>query len=359
MTLILFLSVLFILILVHELGHFVVAKLAKMRVDEFAIGFPPRLFGIKKGETEYAVNLLPIGGYVKIFGENGSPTEAGARAFGARPRYLQAAVLLAGVFMNILTAWLIFFAVAQIGEPTLVESSDDPNAKLVVVATLDRSPANEAKFPLGAEIIGLESEGEKEIPRQPADISAFVARHGEAPIEITYRDGGRSTEMTITPKKGLAPDEPDRAILGISSAQVETTRANPLEAVASATTRTMNALYAITVGVFSLIASSFTFSADLSQVTGPVGIAGMVGDAAEFGFVSLLIFTAFISLNLAVINLLPIPALDGGRLLFVLAEAILRRPIDPEWMTRVNFVGFALLMLLMIAVTYNDLVKIF
>src|SRR5690606_17871319 len=151
----------------------------------------------------------------------------------------------------------------------------------------------------------------------------------------------------------------DREVVGLSTALVEIRSLPPMEALKTATIRTWELLYAITIGIISFIGSAFTLSADIEAVTGPIGIAGMVGDAAEFGFTSLLTFTAFISLNLAVINLLPIPALDGGRLLFVLAEAIIRRPIDPEWMGRVNFIGFALLILLMVAVTYNDILRLF
>ena len=125
MTIVLFLAILFVLVLVHELGHFVMAKWTKMRVDEFAIGFPPRLISKRIGETAYSLNLLPIGGYVKIFGENGEdelvPNETEKnRAFTARPRHHQALVLIAGVVMNVLTAWLIFFAIAMIGTPTIV-----------------------------------------------------------------------------------------------------------------------------------------------------------------------------------------------------------------------------------------------
>ena len=139
---------------------------------------------------------------------------------------------------------------------------------------------------------------------------------------------------------------------------MENKKLGPLDALVSASTRTVDSLWAITVGIASFIASAFTLSANIEEVTGPIGIAGMVGDAAEFGFVTLMVFTAFISLNLAVINLLPIPALDGGRLLFVIAEAIIRRPINPEWMARVNLAGFAFLILLMVAVTYNDIIRI-
>lgn len=365
MTIVLFIAVLFFLILVHELGHFVTAKWTRMRVDEFAIGFPPRLFSIKKGETEYSINLLPIGGYVKIWGENGSDATDGARAFGSRPRLAQAVVLLAGVTMNILTAWIIFFAVAMIGTPTAIDEAGASresfqNAHLTVIATVPGSPAALAHIPLGAVITNVETHTEGQVIDKltPTSFTNIVAGSPDSDVTITYQHNGSQTKAALRPQAGVLATDPDRPALGLSTALVETVRQDPLTALGTATVRTWDSLVAITVGLISFFGSAFTLSANLAEITGPIGIAGMVGEAAEFGFVSLLIFTAFISLNLAVINLLPIPALDGGRLLFVLLEAMIRRPIDPEWMGRVNFVGFALLILLMIAVTYNDILRI-
>ncbi len=360
MTIILFIAVLFFLILVHELGHFVTAKWARMRVDEFAIGFPPRLFSIKKGETEYSINLLPIGGYVKIFGENGDSADSdSSRAFGMRPKLHQAIVLLAGVAMNILIAWLIFFAVAMIGTPTIVseEDYDKDKAFLTITSTVSGSPADEAGIPSGAKVISVQSESGSLNTLTPTAFTNFVTdSDGAVTIHYTHKDDLGS--VTIEPRSGVIESDPEREAIGVATALVENKKLGPVDALVSASMRTVNSLWAITVGITSFIASSFTFSANLEEVTGPIGIAGMVGDAAEFGFVTLMVFTAFISLNLAVINLLPIPALDGGRLLFVIAEAVIRRPINPEWMARVNLIGFAFLILLMVAVTYNDIVRI-
>lgn len=361
MTIVLFIAVLFILILVHELGHFLTAKWSKMRVDEFAIGFPPRLFSLKKNETEYSINLLPIGGYVKIMGENGDVEGNKSQAFGSRPRYQQVIVLLAGVFMNILTAFVIFFAVAMIGTPTVVDEAmlnDRSDAKLLVTTILPESPAAEAKIPHGATITGVSNDESSLGNLTPAGFTDFIALSGDQTISITYTHKGDEETVSVTPTTGIIESEPDRRAVGVATAMVTNVKEGPIDALITASTRTYDTLIAITVGLASFIGSAFTLSADVSQVTGPIGIAGMVGDAAEFGFVSLLIFTAFISLNLAVINLLPIPALDGGRLLFVIAEAVIGRPIDPEWMGRVNLVGFALLILLMVAVTYNDILRL-
>lgn len=360
MTVLLFIAVLFTLILVHEFGHFITAKWSKMYVEEFAIGFPPRIFSWVKGETRYALNILPIGGYVKILGENGEGEIPGvdkARSFASRPRRYQALVLIAGVAMNIITAWVIFYAVAIIGTPTLVEES--ATAPLTVLAVIPNSPADQANIPLGAEIIFVSSHPDiLEGKLTSSNFSDFIINHPDVATEIVYLYKNEETTTSLEPATGLIEGNPERAVIGLSTGLVEVVQENPISALWTATTRTSKALIDITVGLFGLFASIFTLSADLSQVTGPIGIAGMVGDAAEFGLVPLLIFTAFISLNLAVINLLPIPALDGGRLIFVAIEAVTRRTIDPIWMGRVNLVGFAFLILLMIAVTFQDVIKL-
>lgn len=362
MSILLFFFVLFVLILVHEWGHFIVAKKTGMQVDEFGIGFPPKLFGFKWGGTEYTINLLPIGGFVKILGENG--VEEGevfdkSRAFGSKSKLAQAAVLVAGVTMNILFAWVLLLAVFVIGVPTSVTPEEaTAAAELKVTDILVGAPAAEANIPPGAVITKLQV-GDNELSElSPQAFSSFVTENKTETLDLTYTHNNEVVTIAIKPETGLVPDDSDRAVLGISLALVENVRQSIPQAIFSATERTYELLVAITVGVVGLLAQAVVFEADFTQVTGPIGIVGMVGDAASFGLTSLLLFTAVISLNLAVINMLPIPALDGGRLLFVALEAIIRRPINPIWMSRVNLVGFALLILLMIAVTYSDILKL-
>lgn len=422
MSILLFFIVLFVLILVHEWGHFIVAKKTGMRVDEFGIGFPPRLFGVKRGETEYTFNALPIGGFVRIFGEDGtsvssSPvsdevrdgrseahaeagqggreatnvaylpvgseandgrserSEAGKggqnvneaesaqdynRSFAAKSKWAQAAVLIAGVTMNVIFAWFLLVGVYLIGVPTLVTPEEaGPNASLVVTTVLEDSPAALADVPVGASITRLESADATLDTLTPESFAAFTAAESDEELTLTYITGGEERITTLTPATGvLEGEESDRPAVGISLALLETEGMSLLAALWQATVYTGNMLVAITVGITTLLAQAVTFSADLSQVAGPVGIVGLVGDAAQFGITSLLLFTAVISLNLAVINLLPFPALDGGRLVFVAIEAATGRPINPEWAGRLNFVGFVLLILLMVAVTYNDILRI-
>jgi regulator of sigma E protease len=398
MSIFLFLIVLFVLILVHEWGHFIVAKKTGMRVDEFGIGFPPKLFGIKKGETEYTFNALPIGGFVKIFGENGeqpiSPVESEAndrrsesqdeageggtksvlqstsnpasatsqykpdpRAFNNRPKWAQALVLIAGVVMNILFAWLLFSVTYMVGVPTAIEeSAAGPNSQLLIAGTLPDSPAS--AIPAGSQIISVTTGDRTLDTPTPTTFSEFVTATAPAELDVTYQLGGEVDTVTVKPTQGLITDEPDRYAVGASLALIEMQKQPFFTALGNGFTSTVGGLQAITVGLFTLIAQSFAGTADFTQVAGPVGIVGMVGDAAAFGFTALLTFTAVISLNLAVINLLPFPALDGGRLVFVAIEAITGKDIPPEWSGRMNLVGFALLMILMVAVTYNDILNL-
>ncbi len=362
MSIILFLLVLFVLILVHEWGHFIVAKKTGMRVDEFAIGFPPRLFKLKRGETEYTFNLLPIGGFVRIFGE-APGTEVDVldqpRSFSARPKWAQALVLIAGVTMNVIFAWFLFVATFMIGVPSPVdEQSATDNAILYISSVLPNSPLFESVLP-GSAIEKIAAPSAELINPDPSSFIAFVETHADETLTLSYSYGDTPGEVTVAPVAGLIPEDPERKAVGVSLALAETVKQPFGEAVVSATKSTISGLQSITVGLYSLIRDSIRGTADFSQVAGPIGIVGLVGDAAEFGLTSLLTFTAIISLNLAVINMLPVPALDGGRLLFVGIEAITRRPINPVWTNRLNLLGFALLMIFMVVVTWNDIVRLF
>ena len=362
MSILLFLLVLFVLVLVHEWGHFITAKKTGMRVDEFAIGFPPKLFGIKKGETEYNFNLLPIGGYVKIYGENreegGEATVDSRRAFHARPKWAQAVVLLAGITMNILFAWFLFSTTLLIGVPQAVdEATASDEATLIVAGTLEGSPAD-GVLPVGAEITGAVI-GDRTLTNPgPASFSEFVSGAGNEPVKVIYINDGEQKTVALLPKAGLVADTPQRAIIGTSLALIETKQLGLVSAVVEGAKMTVHGTVSIITGLYSLIRDSIVGKADFASVAGPVGIVGMVGDAASYGLTPLLTFTAIISLNLAVINLLPFPALDGGRLLFVAIEAVTRKEIPPAWTGWTNLVGFVLLMLLMAAVTFNDISRL-
>ena len=385
MTIIIFFAVLFVLILVHEWGHFIVAKKTGMKVDEFGIGFPPRLYGVKKGETEYTLNAIPIGGFVRILGENGeideesvSPVESGAsdrryeagaeageggskvdysRSFGARPKWAQALVLIAGVTMNLIFAWFLFTLTFMLGVPTPVEEADSTDtAELYIVGVAPEAPAS--VIPIGSVVESVRYGGTVVFSPTPSEFSQAVEMSTEKGIEVTYNYSDITETVVLMPESGLIASKPDAPAVGASLVLVEE-QSYPIHiAMYNSFFLTWERSVFIASSLWGLISDAFVGQPDLSAVAGPVGIVGLVGDAASDGIVSLLGFTAMISLSLAVFNLLPFPALDGGRLVFVAIEAVTRKHIPMIWAARVNLVGFALLMLLMITVTYNDILRL-
>lgn len=363
MSVILLIIVLGVLIFVHELGHFLIAKWAKIRVDEFAIGFPPRLASFTRGETRYALNLIPFGGYVKIFGENPDEASLDAHAtnsFARKSRWIQAAVLVAGVTFNILFAWFLFSVSFMSGFPSIVTDENrqhiaDP--QVVVTSILSDSPAAEAGLKIGDAVHTL-TRDELAVLTEPSieGVQNFIATYGDGPITMTVLRDDLPVTLTVTPEAGLVEDAP---AIGIAMNVVGEMQLGFFAAIAEGARTTFAMMRDIAVGLGSFIIDIFTGNAAFDQVSGPVGIAGLVGDASQFGFIYLLGFTAFISLNLAVLNMIPFPALDGGRLLFVLIEGVTRKTIKPSVANTINAVGFALLLLLMVVVTVSDVLKLF
>lgn len=361
MTVLLFIVILVVLIVVHEFGHFLVAKWAGMRVDEFGVGYPPRIAGWKFGETEYTLNALPFGGFVRIFGEDETDA-ASPRAFSARPRILQALTLIAGVAMNLLLAYVIISGMLMAGTPRALTSEEAllaEDASLVIAGVLPGSPAEQAGLMLGDTVI-MVTGGTGDL--STADPSVFTEYVGSqtAGEELAFLVSRGDVEQALVavPATGVIEGDPSRVALGVSLASVGTVPVPWYKAPIEGAVLTWEITKEITVGLVQFFGSVFTLSANLSQVSGPVGIAGAVGDAFDRGFAPLFTITALISINLAIINLLPIPALDGGRLLFVLIESVTRKPIPTGFVSAVNLAGFAFLVLLMVVVTASDIFKI-
>ena len=346
--------VLAVLIFVHELGHFLVARACGIRVDAFALGFGPKLFSWKKGETTYALNLVPFGGYVKIFGENPDAESIlgpdSKRSFVHKPKWQQVAVLFAGIFFNFVFAWILISFAFTSGVPASVESYPDyqlQNPHIAITYVNPSSPAAKVGLKAGDEIVGAASLEE---------VQTKINASTDKGVDISYKRDGVEATAKVIAEKGIVEG---KYAIGIAMDHVGTLKVPFYKAPLEAIKLTWHIIGATFVGLYDLVAGIFTGTANLSQVTGPVGIAGLVGDAAKLGFTYLIMFTAVISINLGVLNLVPFPALDGGRILFVIIEAIIRRPIKPVVANTINTVGFALLILLMIVVTYRDIAKLF
>ncbi len=350
-----------VLIFVHELGHFIIAKKFGIRVDEFAIGFPPKIWSKKYGETTYAINSIPFGGYVKIFGEN--PDEQSmsgpdsARSFINASRPKQTAVLVSGIVFNILFAFILLSISFMSGLTTSVQDYGlyAKDRHVIIIAAQANSPARKAGLAGGETVISLESESKKIDNFTVAEVQDFIA-NSEGPIKINYKRDNDFKTAIITATEGIV--EGKKAI-GIAMDEVGVVRLPPHKALFEGAKLTGLTIKNVAIGLYSFIFNAFIGKADFSQITGPVGIVRLVGEASTLGIVYLMSFAAFISLNLAVINIIPFPALDGGRLLFVAIEAIRRKSISPKVANTLNTAGFALLILLMFAVTYKDIVKMF
>ncbi|MEI6191299.1 MAG: RIP metalloprotease RseP [bacterium] len=364
MTIILFLVVLAVLIFVHELGHFLVAKKSGIRVDEFAIGFPPKIFSWVRGETKYVLNLIPFGGYVKIFGENPdeeSTTGAdSARSFVNAKKWKQAGVLLSGIFFNVLFAWVLisisfmFGSLVPVGDGASGYSKYIKESQVVLTSVAVDSPAEKAGLAQGDRIISVASISGKDL--NMASIIEEVGKNADNQIDVVYEHSGQTKQVKITPELNVTEN---RKVIGIYMENVGIVKLNPFLAFWEGGKMTVVTFKQVVVGLGTFIWQAIRGHGDFSQVSGPVGIVGLVGDAAHFGLAYFLGFIAFISLNLAVINLIPFPALDGGRVLFVIIEAIIRRPIKAKITNTLNTVGFFILISLMLIITYRDIMKFF
>ena len=354
MTILIFLVLISALVFIHELGHFILAKRAGIRVDEFAIGFPPKIFSWKRGETTYAINALPIGGYVKILGEDGENADD-PRSFVNARRHRQAAILAAGVAFNWISAFLAFWVAVMIGvqvapgNPFWEEAS---GKSAIVVDVLAGSPAETAGLVAGDRV---ESVGSSQV-LSSEDVVAIVSA-AKGPITVAgVHESGEQFSVSITPTLSA---ELKRPVIGTLIDGRGEIKLGPIDAVGVAARYTAYATGAVPAGLWSIITDAFHGAADAEMVSGPVGIAVLAKGAAEMGWGQLLAFAATISINLAIINLAPLPALDGGRLVVVGIESVVRRRIPTRYLSWINLLGFVLLLALMAAITVSDVRKFF
>lgn len=359
-TILVFLLILSILVLVHEAGHFFVAKFFKIKVEEFGFGLPPRVFGKKFGETIYSINWLPIGGFVKLYGED----EAGSgsvsnkpqkvsekdkdKAFFSKPAWQRALVVFAGVFMNFVLAVLIIsFLFSVVGVPV-------PNEKVVVTALVNGAPAQKSGLRVGDRVETIN--GIKIISSEQL-VNITKEHVGEKLVLNVKTKDSKTKTVELIPRKEYPKGE---GPMGVAISQDVSIKKYPwYQAPFVGTKEALKQTWMIASGLSTLVFQLVTKGAVPSDVAGPVGIAQLTGRVVRIGPFAVLSLISLLSLNLAIINILPIPALDGGRLSFILFEAVTRKKVNPKFEGYAHTIGMAILLGLIALITLHDLFRLF
>jgi regulator of sigma E protease len=363
------------LIFVHELGHFLIAKFFGVRVEKFSLGFGPKLIGKKWGETEYLLSAFPLGGYVKMFGEGGYieggevhttdgvnnvpaeelpletlrelTAEEKTRSFAHKPVLARIGIVIAGPVFNLLFAWVIFIILCMVGVPTVTTKIGE---------ALKDKPAAKAGIQKGDVITAINN---KPISRWDQIAEGVTASNGQ-PLILSVKRDTRELSFTITPEprvsKNMFGEKINGYAVGVASAgELTTEYYGPLQAVVKGTEQTLKV---IELTFMSLVKMAQRI-VRMDSVGGPIMIADMAGKMAESGGASFLAFIALISINLGVLNLLPVPVLDGGHLLFYIMELIFRRPVPQKIREYAQQFGMVLLLGLMVLAFYNDIIRYF
>ena len=345
-----FLIVLGILIFVHEFGHFIVARRLGVGVTKFSFGFGPKLAGVKRGETEYLISAIPLGGYVKLVGENDaeevSPEERD-KAFYEKPVWVKMAVVGAGPIANLVFAFLVFWVVFQGGVPALTPRIGE---------VMPDTPAARAGIEAGDLVVRI---GEREITTWE-ELAAGIQKSGAGKeMPMTVRRGEKEIQVTVTPeiREGLSifGEKIDGPKIGVvASKEVIQRKINPVAAIGRAAEETWRIITLTVLTVVKLVMRVLPSD----TLGGPILIAQIAGDQARQGISPFVYFLGLLSVNLGILNLLPIPILDGGHLLFFSIEALRRKPLSPQARLMAQQVGLAVILMLTALVFYNDIARL-
>ena len=327
-----------ILVTVHEFGHFITAKLTGMKVEEFSIGFGPTIYQQQEGETLYSLRMLPLGGYNKIAGMDPDDPEDPERGFNSKPVTSRMLVILAGSLMNIFLPVLIFFGLF------LAFGMDVPENKPVLGQIIEGYPAEQSGLKEGDRILSINGKPVHEW----LDIRKNIADSGMQPIPFEIQRDQEKLTITVTP--GVNP-ETGKPFIGVVSS-LKNVRLTPVQAVVASVTATKNIVKNMYASLYHMVTGKTK-----AEFSGPVGVAKMAGEVAHKGFDRLMQFTAMLSLNLAIINLLPLPALDGGHFLILLIEAVTGHKLGKTAMQNIQKVGVAMILALTIFATFKDLTR--
>ena len=351
LTIIVFIIVLGLLIFVHELGHFLAAKKAGVKVEEFAFGFAPRLWSRKKGETRYSINLIPLGGYVKLYGEEGEHLKD-PKSFYSKPLLSRLLVIVAGVIMNFVLAWILFWIGFTIGMPvTSLNPNDIPGAtiksEVVVAETLSNSPAEKSQITKGDIILSANGQ----TLNNPDDLKNITKANLGKKINFVIKRYGIKKEISAQ----LSKDKD--APLGVSILEAQKVKVPFWRAPLVAFQELINLvvmIFQVLIGFFAVL---FKTGKAEEVGVGPVGIWFIFKTATKLGAMYVLQLTALISVNLGIINILPFPALDGGRLIFWFYELIRKKRITPKVENVVHIIGFVILIALIVLISIRDIMR--
>lgn len=355
MSIIVFIIILGILVLVHEFGHFIAAKKNGILVEEFGIGFPPRILSKKIGETVYSLNLFPIGGFVKLYGEEyhelvKEPLRLTERAFASKKSWQKASVIVSGVLGNFLLGWVVISFLFTQGVPT-------PVSKVLIEKVVDKSPAQEVNLKTNDLIVKLKKDGKSYNLTSPNDLTVLTQKYLGQKIELTIERKNENFKVEITPRKNPPSGQGPLGIV-ISSPFIE--KKYPwYQAPFFGLIEAFNITTKIVTELLKTVVQLITLQKPKVEVAGPIGIARFTGQVIKFGRNAVLELMALLSLNLAVINILPFPALDGGRFVFVIYEWITKKRINQQFERYLNVIGFVILLSLAGLVTINDIIKIY
>ncbi len=329
-----------LLVLVHEFGHFITAKLTGMRVDEFAIGFGPQIFKIRRGETLYSLRAIPLGGFNDIAGMDSTDNPAGDRGFCEKPVFSRMVVILAGATFNFLLPIILFFGIyATVG-------ISKPAPEPILGAVVEGKPAYFAGLQAGDKILKVNGEV---VTSWESFTTKLKSAEPETAVAIEYERNSTVGEVSITPEYN---EQSQRSLIGVQSSIIY----EP-QTIGAALTLAVTQTKDILMMMLNALVDIFKAPSN-ADVTGPIGIAQMAGQVAATGFIPLLNFAALLSLNLGIINLLPVPALDGGHFINLLIEAVRGKPLSPKALAYTQRFGVAILLLLTLAVTTNDIVNV-
>jgi regulator of sigma E protease len=351
LTIVVFVLILGLLVYVHEFGHFITARMMKMKVEEFGFGFPPRLLKLfEKNGTTYTLNWIPIGGFVKIKGESGEQADD-EDSFAHKKIWQRLVVLVAGVSMNVILAWLLLSIGFGIGLPQVVDENNQAaysNPQIQVISVEEGSAAAAAGLKMGDTIKSLDGLSFSKIK----DFQEYVFANPDREIKVEVVRGKDDFTVSVEPTK---MKDSETEVLGVGLVRTAIVSYPWYQALWQGAKSTVFTIIGTLMAFGAIIKNWLISGESAAQIAGPIGIAVMTGQVVNLGFIYVLQFAALLSINLAIINILPLPALDGGRVLFLFIEKIRRRPVSEKIEAVVHNIGFFLLMLLLLVVTFKDI----